>query len=78
MAIDGLLYGNEKAERTAGCKNTGEYHNLIINKSHGTEKYVMDPLLHFRDRQKQANVVTVKESVVGTEEGPCGVLGACA
>lgn len=26
----------------------------------------MDPLLEFRDRQKQPNVVTVKESVVGT------------
>ena len=78
MAINGLLHGNEKAERTAGCINTGEYPNLITNKSHGTEKYAMDPLLEFRDRQKQPKVVTVKESVVGTEQGPCGVLGACA
>lgn len=26
-------------------------HNLIINKSHGTEQHVMDPPLEFRDRQ---------------------------
>lgn len=35
----------------------------------------MDPLLEFRDRQKQLNVVTVKESVVGTEEGALWYAG---